>query len=41
MGSVHGHVVLAEELRTLLLGKVPEDHPRIGGVLHRLRGHRD
>lgn len=32
-------VVLAEEFLALLFGEVSQDHQRIGGVFHRLRGH--
>lgn len=38
-GRVYSFVVLTEELRTLSLRKVPQDHHRVGRIFHRLRGH--
>jgi hypothetical protein len=37
--SIHCPLVLAEKLLALSFGKVSQDHQRIGGVFHRLRGH--
>jgi len=37
--SVHRSVVLTEELLALSLGKLPQDHQRIGGIFRRLCGH--
>ena len=39
VSSVHGRVILAEGFRPLPLGKIPQDHHRIAGILNRLRGH--
>jgi len=37
--SVYGLVVLAEELRSLALRQIPQDHLRIGRVIHWLGTH--